>query len=276
LYGGFGDASAEQATLNEALRRGERDPNKLTDTLFHARHPERHGARLRREEAGLIEEWRAIRDGLVRPTLVPPPSAAPAGQQGIPTGPSQPMGAFKQNLVRLALQEWNRWNCGALKENDPRMRTVLEDYWKTGAGWLPDTANWWSSVPWSAAFISWLMRKAGAGSAFNYSAGHAAYIKAAKENRLANNANPFKAYRINEVRPTIGDLVCKSRAGSGATYDNIAPGMATHCDVVTSGEPGRLVSIGGNVADSVATTSVPVNSSGHIQAPNYFAVIKVG
>ena len=73
-----------------------------------------------------------------------------------------------------------------------------------------------------------------------------------------------------------GDLMCKSRAGSGATYDNIEPGMATHCDVVTSSGPGQLITIGGNVANSVSTTSVPVNSSGFIQAPGYFAVIKVG
>lgn len=156
------------------------------------------------------------------------------------------------------------------------MRFVLEDYWKTGVGWLPDAPNWWSSVPWSAAFISWLMRKAGAGNAFRYSAGHAQYIKAAKENRLANNTNPFKAYRVDEVRPAAGELVCKSRSNSGATYDNIQPGMATHCDVVTSIQPGQLITVGGNVADSVASTRVAVDSNGFIQAPGYFAVIKVG
>jgi len=275
LYGGFGQASAQQAALFAAVRRGERNPNKLTDMLFFARHPERHGAGLRREEAELIREWRSIRDHFVRPALMTAPSVPPVVQPGTSTPPSQGIAAFKQNLVRLALQEWNRWNQGALKEDDPRMRSVLEGYWKTGVGWLPDAPNWWSSVPWSAAFISWLMRNAGAGSAFNYSAGHAAYIKAAKENRLANNANPFKAYRINEIRPTVGDLVCKSRAGSGATYDNIQPGMATHCDVVTSSQPGKLITIGGNVADSVSTTFVPVDSSGLVQSPSCFAVIKV-
>jgi len=276
LYSGFGQASAEQAALFAAVRRGERNPNKLTDMLFFARHPERHGARLRREEADLIREWRTIRDRLVHPTLMLPPAVPPAVQPGTPTRPSQGIGAFKQNLVRLALQEWNRWNQGALKEDDPRMRSVLEDYWKTGVGWLPDTANWWSAVPWSAAFISWLMKKTGAGNAFKSSSGHAVYIRAAKENRLANNANPFKAYRISEVRPAVGDLVCKSRAGSGATYDNIQPGMATHCDVVTSSEAGQLITIGGNVDNSVSGTAVPVNSGGFIQAPGYFAVIKVG
>src|SRR5882762_10041899 len=56
-YGVFAQVPAEQGPLREALRRGERDPNKLTDMLFYARHPERHGSRLRREEAELILEW---------------------------------------------------------------------------------------------------------------------------------------------------------------------------------------------------------------------------
>jgi hypothetical protein len=278
FYGGYGLFRSEDAALSAAMRKGERNPSKLTDMLFYARHPERHGARLRQEETQLIHEWREIRDQLVRPALMASPAAAPSPvvQPQTLTSSLQDIAGFKQNLVRMALQEWNRWKHGALKEGDPQMRATLEDYWRTGAGWLPDQPNWWSALPWSAAFISWLMKKAGAGRAFKYSASHAEYIKAAKENRLANNANPFKAYRASEARLAVGDLVCKSRAGSGANYDNIQPGMATHCDVVTSSQPGRLITIGGNVADSVSATPVRVDSGGFIQAPGYFAVIKVG
>lgn len=276
FYGGFAAPSAEQATLLAAIRRGERNLNKITDMLFYARHPERRGAKLRQEDTGLVREWRSIRDHVVRPALTTAPPTAPYGQPRIPTPLAAGMGTFKQNLARLAIQEWNRWKQGTLKEGDPQMRSTLEDYWRTGAGWLPNHSNWWSAFPWSAAFISWLMKKARAGSAFKYSAAHAEYIKAAKENRLANNTNPFKAYRVSEVTPAVGDLVCKSRAGSGATYDNIQPGMATHCDVVTSSQPNKLITIGGNVADSVSATPVRVDSNGFIQAPNYFAVIKVG
>lgn len=275
FYGGFGQAGVEQAALSAAVRRGERNPNKLTDMLFFARHPERHGARLRPEEVELTREWRVIRDQVVRPVLMTTPAFPQAVPPQTPSSPLRDQGGFKQNLVQLALQEWDRWKRGALKEGDPQMRSVLEDYWRTGAGWLPDHPNWWSAYPWSAAFISWLMKKAGAGKAFKYSAAHAEYIRAAKQNRLENNANPFKAYRVSEARPSPGDLVCKSRSRSGASYDNIQPGMATHCDVVTSTQPGRLITIGGNVANSVSSTPVRVDSSGFIQDPAYFAVIKV-
>jgi hypothetical protein len=209
--------------------------------------------------------------------------SAPAGELA-PAGPSAPAAppvtssasGLGARAATIATQEWNRWNRGAVKESSARMRSVLEDYWRTGAGWLPREPDWWSSQPWSAAFISWVMKKAGAGSAFKYSAAHAAYIKAAKDNRIANNANPFKAYRVSEAAPQVGDLVCKSRAGSGATYDNIRPGTLTHCDIVTDVRRDRLTTIGGNVRNSVSTTPVATDSRGLITNPSYFAVIKVG
>jgi hypothetical protein len=153
---------------------------------------------------------------------------------------------------------------------------VLLDYWATGAGVRRSEPNWWAAHPWSAAFISWVMRKSGAGNAFAYSPGHAVYIASAKQNRLTNSSNPFKAYRVTEVQPRLGDLVCRSRAGSGATYDNIRPGMTTHCDIVTAIEPGRLLTIGGNVKNSVYRTPVPTTAAGFVTKPGYFAVIRVG
>jgi hypothetical protein len=183
---------------------------------------------------------------------------------------------LRGNIVRFAQQEWNRWNKGAIKEANPQQRPVLLDYWVTGAGTRHSEPGWWSAHPWSAAFISWVMRKSGAGSAFAYAPAHAVYIACAKQNRLTNAPNPIKAYRVTEVQPRLGDLVCRSRSGSGATYDNIAPGMKTHCDFVTGIEQGRLITIGGNVGDSVSVTRVPINAAGFVSKPGYFAIIRVG
>ena len=80
--------------------------------------------------------------------------------------------AFRQRIVRLANQELARWGNGAIKETDPRIRRALQDYWKTGAGvsysdaQLGDPA-FQEKNPWSAAFISWLMKTAGAGTHSN-------------------------------------------------------------------------------------------------------------
>jgi hypothetical protein len=207
-------------------------------------------------------------------TASPPSMAGTSVSTGaMPAGAKGGLGA---RAAAIATREWRRWNQGKIRESSPGMRPVLEDYWRTGVGWLPSEPQWWSRVAWSAAFISWVMRKAGAGQAFKYSSAHATYIKWAKDNRIANNNNPFKAYRITEVAPRIGDLVCKSRAGSGATYDNIRPGMKTHCDIVVDVQPNRLLTIGGNVSQSVSMTPVATDSRGLITSPNYFAVIRVG
>lgn len=226
-------------------------------------------------------------DGVVGPeterALMHAGASAPPGaaRSIVPAGPAlvePPAGlpALRANIVRVALQEWERWARGAIKEDDPRMRAVLEDYWRTGARAPRSEATWWASVPWSAAFISWVMRKAGAGSAFVYSAGHSYYTYAAKQNRLVNNDNPFKAYRVTEAVPRPGDLVCKSRAGSGATYDTIRPGMSTHCDIVVGVQPGQIATIGGNVSNSVKATTVSTDANGLITTPGYFAVIQSG
>jgi peptidoglycan hydrolase-like protein with peptidoglycan-binding domain len=186
-----------------------------------------------------------------------------------------------QQAVQIARGEFARWKNGKMQETDPQAVPILQGYWKTGPGINYSTAQlasktFQASHPWSAAFISWVMRKAGAAKDFRYSASHSNYIVAAKNNRLANNSNPFKAYRISEAAPEVGDLVCKSRAGSGATYDTIRSGMTTHCDIVTDVKPGSIAVIGGNVSQSVARKTVPTDSSGRITVRDYFAVIRVG
>jgi hypothetical protein len=190
--------------------------------------------------------------------------------------------AFRQRIVRIANQELARWGNGAIKETAPRTRRVLQDYWRTGVGRSVSDAQLGDPAfqareenSWSAAFISWVMRTAGAGDAFIRSRAHATYTRAAIDNRLANNNNPFKAYRITELAPQVGDLVCNSRAGSGATYDNIKRGMFTHCDIVTEVRPGSLTVVGGNVNNSVAQKTRRTDANGRIAEPNYFAVIRI-
>lgn len=216
--------------------------------------------------------WGSISSWFKPSTSTTTSPSVSSGSYAVPTSPGVPI---RNNAVALANAEWNRWRQGSAKEGDPGMRAVLEDYWLTGTGSKRFETNWWSQVPWSAAFISWVMKKAGAGQDFNYSASHSVYTAAAKDNALQNNNNLFKAYPITQVAPRLGDIVCQDR-GSGATYDNIKPGMATHCDIVTSVQPNSISVVGGNLSDSVSKNTVSTDSSGKITAKNFFAVIRVG
>jgi len=66
-----------------AFAGGERNTNRLTDVVFYARHPERGGRQIARDETQAAQEWVWIRDNLVRPVLLRA-AAAPADGEAPP------------------------------------------------------------------------------------------------------------------------------------------------------------------------------------------------
>jgi hypothetical protein len=83
----LGAASADEQMVREAIARGERNENTLTDLIFHRRHPERGGRALSSTEpayAALSTEWLSLRDSIVRPLLQAP--SAPGTSTPAPGG----------------------------------------------------------------------------------------------------------------------------------------------------------------------------------------------
>jgi hypothetical protein len=136
------------------------------------------------------------------------------------------------------------------------------------------------SDAWSAVFISWLMEKAGAGTQFKKARAHWRYVAAAKANRQNNNtSNRFWAYRYDEVKPEVGDIVVKSRNGSQATWDSFE-NKSTHGDIVIEITGSKMKTIGGNVGNSVNVTEVTLSSNGMLQSTggmnnDHFAIVKI-
>jgi hypothetical protein len=125
---------------------------------------------------------------------------------------------------------------------------------------------------WSAAFISYVMRIAGAGQRFPYSADHADYINAARRVSLGESqAWVVSAERVQEYAPQPGDLVCFGRGkAKGLRFENLpTPELFTsHCDIVVdTAVTGRIAVIGGNVEDSVTMNTVPVTADGKLATP---------
>ena len=125
---------------------------------------------------------------------------------------------------------------------------------------------------WSAAFISYVMRIAGAGQRFPYSGDHADYINAARRVSLGQSkAWLVSAQRVQDYAPRPGDLVCFGRdAAKGLRYKDLpTEGLFTsHCDIVVDTMvPGRIAVIGGNVEDSVTMNTVPVTEDGKLATP---------
>jgi hypothetical protein len=174
----------------------------------------------------------------------------------------------------IAEQEYGRWHptSGNIHEADAAATPILQQYYREAVGETITASQlqsktWQAAHPWSAVFISWVMRRAGA-TGFRFSRGHYVYVAAAKKNRIGlNTSSPFWAFRPGEVVPQVGDLICLSRSNSGATYDNIDDGQsrATHCDIVTEVRPGSLRTIGGNVNQNVDAKSVLTHPDGKVR-----------
>jgi hypothetical protein len=93
LLGGLADrfrrlvqAGNEAAAVAEAIRAGQSDANKLANLVFFARHPERKGRPIGRDERHAAAEWLQIRDTIVRPALAGVgPSVRPASTASLAT-----------------------------------------------------------------------------------------------------------------------------------------------------------------------------------------------
>ena len=202
----------------------------------------------------------------------------------------------RADAVAIALREWRLWG-SAIDDDPPGTRPPrgadekperfpglwqrVGEYWWEGEDSGSVTAYWTgkhdgngqvfsagqdSHYPWSAAFLSYIMRIAGAGERFPYSAAHAEYINAAKSQADAGGVGSYAvvAERPERYAPQPGDLICLGRGGSRAlTYDELpTASFPGHCDIVVAATPGQLTVIGGNVDDTVTEKHIPTSTTG--------------
>ena len=79
---------------------------------------------------------------------------------------------------------------------------------------------------WSAAFVSYVMRMAGAGRGFPYSETHADYINAASGTGSVQEPSlVITAERPEAYAPQRGDLICYWRGRQPITFDDLPAGQ---------------------------------------------------
>jgi hypothetical protein len=186
---------------------------------------------------------------------------------------------FKKNLVEIATGEWDFFEKGKGQETTNGFWQRVVRYWKEGVNLhhidTPDEVGDGIKNPWSAAFISWIMTKAGAADKFKRDASHSVYIRDSVKKRKDQVINaPFVAFKIDEVTPEIGDLVCAPRQ-SGVTYDT-TDNYISHCDLVVAKRTNEIDIIGGNVSDSVTQKTLKLDTNGKVKDTTrpWFVVIK--
>jgi hypothetical protein len=140
---------------------------------------------------------------------------------------------------------------------------------------------------WSAAFISYVMRIAGATHRFPYSPAHATYINIARQMALNETTDWVVVAEPPDVyAPQPGDLICAGRGKAERLRFKDLPtrhAFPAHCDIaVAVGD--TLSVIGGNVDDAVTMKHVPVTADGHLAGPggvpldtryHWFVVLRV-
>ena len=219
----------------------------------------------------------------------------------MPDFASVPYELFSRDAaIAIALREWRLFG-QPVRDELPGTRIIPEDeipmrqeglwqrvgeYWWLGqdAGTAP--ARWTGKHDqrgrefpadeddrhaWSAAFISYVMRGAGAGSRFPYAIAHASYIDAAWRGPLALDADiAVSAQPPERYAPQPGDLICTSRdtAPPVRFADLPATSFPSHCDIVVATTMDSLRVIGGNVGAAVAMKHVPIAGDGKLVGPD--------
>jgi hypothetical protein len=220
--------------------------------------------------------------------------------------------SFQDELVARALEQWERFGRDEGRDDkfiDPDGKTtknkttngVPNPRKETVEPFASRVANYWLAIPskqyddlvkryakakgrldgtidlaWSAAFISYCMQMASAGSSFPYSSGHATWIVLSIKNKRNKKLKAaLVGYRPGETPLRPGDLIARPRE-AGVTYDNaVAKGwFISHSDIVVEIDKENKVAyvVGGNVGQSVSKAKVTIDSDGKLDDPDGWMV----
>ncbi len=173
---------------------------------------------------------------------------------------------YVQRLIDVARKEESDY--GQYDEIDPplekRIRQYCRDLNFENPGNIRDFA-------WSATFVSWCLFTAGArDTEFKFHIRHAVFIKWAIQNQ-DKNTGLFRAHRIDEYAPQLGDLIANNRNGGKITYDEARENDSyfSHSAIVVDfkeidGVP-YAITIGGNEGNSIRDRRVALTKDGKVK-----------
>lgn len=188
-------------------------------------------------------------------------------------------------IIRIARSEWEFFGKQEFDVAGHRVRRGKKEtedgfwervglYWREGADRRLDGRN--TDQPWSAAFVSYVMKSAGAGGRFLYSGRHSDYIHEAIAARQAGRAAyGFWGFRLEERSPEVGDLICYAREPR-VDFGTRRTRYKAHADIVVATSNGTIQVIGGNVSHSVSMKTLGVDAGGRLADSEYdwFAVLQ--
>lgn len=174
-------------------------------------------------------------------------------------------------LVQGAIAEWVRFEKGGGNENLAPFYRYVREMWASigepydGRSRYPNGEE----VPWSAAFISWVVRNAGpAYKNFIFAERHSIFVNNSIKARYTQRQDkPFWGYRIDEEKPALGDIIQKNWPETDYTFSwaENHEKYNSHSDIVVEVKPDIVRVIGGNVSDSVNMKEYRLDKDGYLK-----------
>ncbi|MEQ1900483.1 MAG: DUF2272 domain-containing protein [Devosia sp.] len=184
------------------------------------------------------------------------------------------MTVFSDQLAATARAERARWVGGA--EDQAPWRDYVGQYWQSiGIDDLRgDTVVDGIRPAWSSAFVSFCVRKAGAGTRFRYSEALCHYVKAAMDAASGTGNHGFAARKYETYRPRVGDIIVGGREYAKAfSYEQAAMVYVadsfypSHGDIVVGIAPDHsyVETLGGNVSQDVSGKRLALKADGTLE-----------
>lgn len=171
---------------------------------------------------------------------------------------------FAKKLAGITEKQYDTYHFQ--DENDPELSKQIKNYWIDLGFSFPGVG-----VPWSAVFVSWCVKKAGATSKeFKFANAHSKFVYEAIKNAI-NNLGVFHAYDIDAYAPDVGDIIQNNRGGNEFDYNYAKTHRSyeSHSAIVIEkgidSQGGYVLTVGGNESDSIRKKLIRLTPSGLIK-----------
>lgn len=131
-----------------------------------------------------------------------------------------------------------------------------------------DLINFFKQNPWSAAFVSYVMKQSG--TSFPASAGHSTYAQTLKDNKSFG----WETLNPANTKPQSGDIIVSNRAGSNNSFSSTMWSGLGHGDIVISIGGNKALSIGGNISNKVNYQEYSLDANGYVSRSDAFVILR--
>lgn len=172
---------------------------------------------------------------------------------------------FAKRLATVAQDQHNKFQF--TNEADPTLCKQIKK-WTQDIGFSFTSCT---KVAWSAVFVSWCVKQAGATSSeFKFAMAHSVFVNQAIKNAL-NGTGVFQGFDISVQKPAVGDIIQNNRRNHSfdfafaRTHTQYESHSVIVIEIGQDNQGGFAFCIGGNESDSVRRSVVRLNSQGFIQ-----------